>query len=203
MSLGFARARRGLRALYAQYASRTARTRRRLIARRATDLPRWQDPRQLDDAGWQRRAAVAAGWIPAGSVVLDLGCGNMMLESRLPESCGYIPCDLLARDARTRICDFNGGTFPEAGGATLIAVLGVLEYLYDWEAFLARLRRYALPAILSYGVLDLTPRAAQRRRMGWVNHLSLFELLDAFERAGFEVRRCRRIDHLQFLFELF
>jgi tetratricopeptide (TPR) repeat protein len=174
--------------------------RKRAAAGRRTDLARWSDARQLDPA-WARRAALAADHVPAGAAVLDLGCGAMTLERSLPFGCAYLPVDVVARDERTRVCDFNREPLPPAPGATLVAALGVLEYVFDPVAFLRQLGAYALPVVLSYCPADLAP-GVDRGALGWVNHLTRQGLVDALRDAGLHVRAERRIDELQLLFSL-
>ncbi|MGE0387129.1 MAG: FkbM family methyltransferase [Gammaproteobacteria bacterium] len=165
-----------------------------------TDIERWSDPTQLE-AAWELRAALAGRFLPAGATVLDLGCGAMALERHLPAGCEYRPCDLVARDARTAVCDFNAGGFPDARGATHLVALGVLEYLYDPDAFLARLRACDCPVILSYCPADLDP-GLDREGLGWVNHLTHAELAACVHRAGFALRAGERIDDRQVLLRL-
>ncbi len=174
--------------------------RKRAVAGRTTDLARWSDPGQLDPT-WARRAAAAADHIPAGAAVLDLGCGAMTLERSLPSGCSYLPVDVVARDPRTRVCDFNREPLPDAQGATAFAVLGVLEYVHDVAAFLRQLGAYRLPGVLSYCPADLAP-GVDRAALGWVNRLTRRELLDALREAGLHVRAERRIDDLQLLLAL-
>lgn len=174
--------------------------RRAVIARRETDTVRWSDPAQLE-AGWDRRAAMAADLIPLGSHVLDLGCGAMGLERHLPPGCRYTPCDLVRRDERTIVCDFNQLELPPAGGATLVTLLGVLEYIYEWKEFLKRLCEYRLPVVLSYCPADLTG-PMDRAAAGWVNHATREELAAAFAEAGFAVRACLPAGSAQMLYRL-
>jgi hypothetical protein len=81
-----------------------------------TDRARWSNPASFESA-WDARAEFAAQFMPAGARVLDLGCGRMSLQRFLPRGCSYRGCDLLARDARTIVCDFNAGQFPAEGAA--------------------------------------------------------------------------------------
>jgi hypothetical protein len=159
--------------------------RKRVIAAGETDYARWRDANQLAPA-WDRRAELAATLIPAGATVLDLGCGRMALEGMLAPGSRYLPCDLVARDERTQICDFNAGQWPEARGATHVSCLGVLEYMYRPQDFLAGLARYRLPVVLSYNLLELTP-GVDRGSGGWVNHLDGPGLVALAEAAGFVV----------------
>ena len=70
---------------------------RNLALEKKTDFDRWSNAASLEPA-WDQRAEVAAGFVPAGSRVLDLGCGRMALKRFLPTGCTYQPCDLIARD---------------------------------------------------------------------------------------------------------
>ncbi|MGZ3376860.1 MAG: class I SAM-dependent methyltransferase, partial [Phenylobacterium sp.] len=157
--------------------------RKAVVAAGGTDRRRWEDPAQLD-AAWDPRAARASAYIPRGAAVLDLGCGAMALERFLPMGCRYQPCDLTARDPRTIVCDFNAGQFPEGRPCDIATVLGVLEYLYDARAFLAKLRALNRPVVMSYCVAgDRGP--ADRRALGWVNDFTREQLGGLLTAAGF------------------
>lgn len=169
--------------------------RKAVIEAGATDYERWSDPRNLE-AAWNARAARAAQlFVPEGSTVLDLGCGAMALESFLPPGCAYLPCDLVARDARTQVCDFNRGEMPEARGADLVTLLGVLEYVHDLPAFLGRLRGCNLPLVLSYCPTDMAH--LDRRALGWVNDLTVQDLARHLVEAGFEPSVVEVVDAVQ------
>ncbi|HMI20635.1 MAG TPA: hypothetical protein VK533_13940 [Sphingomonas sp.] len=156
--------------------------RRRNIADAADPqfLP-WSDPRSLH-AVWDGRAKRAATYIPAGSRVLDLGCGAMALERYLAEGCTYQPCDLVARDARTLVCDFNEGEFPVGFDCDVVSVLGVLEYVADVPAFLAKVRALNCPVVLSYSASD---RPGYATRAPWVNAYTQAEFIAVCAAAGF------------------
>ena len=173
--------------------------RKRVIVEQRTDVRRWSDPAQLEPA-WNARAKVASQFIPAGACVFDIGCGAMALEGFLPKTCSYVPCDVVVRDARTVVCDLNAEPLPIAAAACdRIAMLGVLEYLYDPGAFLKQLRQIGKPAILSYCPTDWTQHL-DRRALGWVNDLSLADLDITIQNAGLFCRRADRIDDNQALF---
>jgi hypothetical protein len=172
--------------------------RRRSIAAAAdTDFVRWSDPRSLEPA-WDGRAKLAASYVPAGAHVLDLGCGAMAVERFLPEGCTYQPCDLVARDPRTRVCDFNADEFPDDVGCDFVTVLGVLEYLSDVPGFLARLRGLSCPAVVSYSVA-VRDDPAYRRALGWANDYGEAEILDLFVAAGLRPEVGVRIENGQIL----
>ncbi|HEV7386185.1 MAG TPA: tetratricopeptide repeat protein, partial [Phenylobacterium sp.] len=144
--------------------------RKTIIAAGDTDRRRWEDAAQLEPA-WNKRAELAAAYVPRGARVLDLGCGAMALERVLPAGCVYIPCDLVVRDPRTIVCDFNAGEFPTDVASDVVTVLGVLEYLHDAPAFLRKLAARGQPVVLSYNVAG-GRGPADRGALGWVNHFT-------------------------------
>lgn len=160
-----------------------------------TDRTRWSDPRQLS-AAWDERAKLAAGLIPRGARVLDLGCGAMALEGFLPSGCDYIPCDLVARDDRTLVCDFNAGEWPEAD-CDFVVALGVLEYIADVPAFLRRLAGLNRPVALSYNLAGEAPR--DRRGHGWVNDYDRAAFGALLREAGFHRATAYGLGHGQIL----
>ncbi len=172
---------------------------RNLALEKKTDFGRWSSP-ELSEPAWDLRAEVAAGFVPAGSRVLDLGCGSMALKRFLPGGCTYQPCDLAARDDRTIVCDFNAGQFPStaAADADVIVMLSLLEYIADVDALFTHLRHSQCDLVVSYNVTDLSGDIDRASR-GWISHLSLMDLAVLFDRFGFRVERSDRIDDLQFL----
>lgn len=177
--------------------------RHRSILSKETDLVRWRDPQQLEPA-WERRSEIAAQYIRAGSRVLDLGCGAMTLERHLPYGCSYMPCDVVARDQRTRVCNLNENEFPEdlISDADIVTMLGVVEYVFDPAELFRRLREYRRPLLVSYCAND-NDLAVPREDLGWVNDLSLEQFRGLLNAAGFNVVRCDRIDSLQWIFLAF
>jgi hypothetical protein len=175
---------------------------RNLALAKKTDFDRWSDVESLEFA-WDERAEVAAGFVPAGSRVLDVGCGRMALSRFLPASCSYQPCDLVARDSKTIVCDLNAGQFPGAAAAEadVIVMLGLVEYIADLDALFTHLRHSKCDLVISYCVTDLSGDI-DRAALGWINHLSLMDLAVLFDRFGFRVERSDRIDELQFLMRL-
>jgi hypothetical protein len=81
------------------------------------------------EASRDRRAELAAQFIPSGSRVLDLRCGDMSLQRFLPHGCNYRGCDLAVRDAQAIGRDVSTGQFPTepATDADIIVALGLLE----------------------------------------------------------------------------
>jgi hypothetical protein len=176
--------------------------RKRVIASGRTDLERWSDPARLE-AMWQARSVAAADSVPAGSRVLELGCGAMTLERHLPFGCAYQPCDVVARDPRTIVVDLNADGIPEAAAAAsdLVVMLGLWEYLYRPEEIFAGLARAGRPILCSYCPTELTAHL-DRRALGWVNDFSLAAFLELARAAGYRPAVQRRIDELQVLLKL-
>ena len=167
-----------------------------------TDKARWSNAAALD-AAWDGRAELAAQFIPAGTRVLDLGCGKMSLRRFLPYGCSYRGCDLVARDAQTIVCDFNAGEFPTdaAADTDVISVLGVLEYVVDTEGFFAHLRASKRDVVLSYCPTDLTG-PMDRASLGWMTHLSFLDLAQLFDRHGYRIEATMPVDAIQILMRL-
>jgi len=175
---------------------------RDLALARKTDTERWSDPSSFE-AAWDARAKLAAQFIPAGSRVLDLGCGKMALRHLLPLACHYRGCDLVARDAETVVCDFNAGQFPTAAAedADIITMLGVLEYITDVDGFFANLRSSGCDVVMSYCATDLTG-AVDRASLGWLTHFSFHDLAVLVDRHGFRIACSMPVDQIQILMRL-
>ncbi len=140
------------------------------------------------------RARVAAKQVRRRESVLDLGCGDMHVESHLPRGCSYQPCDLAPRDDRTIVCDFNAGEMPPARDYDVVMLLGVLEFIQQPSALIAQLPRYrARSWCISYHPSDLFPAdealLKERQRPLMIPEA---ELLASIEAAGHEL--AERID---------
>ncbi|HLH91909.1 MAG TPA: hypothetical protein VKX28_26055 [Xanthobacteraceae bacterium] len=175
---------------------------RNLALEKKTDVARWSNQDALEPA-WDARAAIAAAFIPAGARVLDIGCGRMALRELLPPDCVYRPCDLVARDQDTVVCDLNAGAFPAevAAQVDIVTMLGVLEYVVDADALFANLRRSRCDVVLSYCPTDFSG-AVDRPSLGWISHFGLSDLAALFDRHGYGVERSERIDDLQLMIRL-
>lgn len=154
-----------------------------LIATRQSDVARWSTAPPARMA-WDHRARWAARLIRPGSRVLDLGCGTMSLRQFLPEGCTYIPADIVKRSEDTHLIELNQGIWP-AVTADVVVALGVLEYVYDVQAFMAGVRRCGPELVFTYNVrAALGPANAEARlRMGWLTDFALSEILAAMEAA--------------------
>ncbi len=172
--------------------------RKQTIAAGQTDIARWSDPKQLEPA-WEARAATAAAFVPAGTRVLDIGCGAMALERHLPFGASYQPCDIVARDARTIVADLNasGAPLDAVAKADLVTMLGVWEYIYDPGKLFAALAATGKPILCSYCDAALTPDVERRRTLGWVNDFTLAQFIEVARAQGYQAMLTRQIDPLQ------
>ena len=185
---------------YAGKVIQEAKRRRSVIDERRTDVERWSNPEQLESF-WDKLAEVAAAMVAPDARVLDLGCGAMAVEKLLPDGCTYMPCDVIARDDRTQVCDFNKGEMPDIKDATILVMLEVLEYIYDISKFVAALRSYNLPIIMSYTPTD-SNMYTNRADHGWVNHMSWQELAMLMAKSKFSLVDVKRIDSSQLLLHI-
>jgi hypothetical protein len=162
-----------------------------LIRDKGTDTQRWA---QLDSLAtqWDARAAMAAEWISPGSRVLDIGAGAMALGSALQPGCTYQPADVVERRPGCFVVDLNLGQFPP-GAYDYVTFLGVLEYVHDVDAVLARAALAAPRMIVTYCTFVTGGDVAIRRGMGWVNELTAAQFTGALERCGWRIERSREV----------
>ena len=156
-----------------------------LITAEASDVDRWSMPENLMTS-WAERARVAADLVPAGSRLLDIGCGAMDLERFLDASVTYVPADIVMHDDRTLLCDLNAGELPQTP-ADVISLLGVVEYVHNVPALFAALRGTGAKVIVSYNPVELADPGCDRRAEGWFNDFTSSQLCAMAAEAGFRV----------------
>lgn len=135
---------------------------------------------------WSARAEFAAHALRGADGVADMGCGWMTLERFLAPGTRYVPVDLVPRDGRTIVCDFNREP-PPATGVSAAACLGLLGYLDDPAAFMTGLARHYSRAFVTYKAADL--RADPRPAPGYATRLTTAELEEIFHAAGWEIEQ--------------
>ena len=159
-----------------------------------TDRERWRDP---GDPGYRtaERNQLIASLIPSGSNVLDLGAGIQQLRRFLPADCEYQPCDLDGGPDVLR-CDFNAGQYPAVTQRYDVLVSsGLLEFVRDPEAFLARLPSLGDVLLLSYRVRPPDEPLWRRLDSGYMSHLTVDDLESLLDRLGYRWERTAVYEH--------
>lgn len=171
---------------------------RAAVAERRTLIERWRDMGEKVSPGRDERARIAAGFIPAGLCVVDVGCGSMMpLERHLPPGTRYVPVDVARRDDRTVVVDLNVAPLPDLE-ADYVVALGLLEYLNDVPGFLRQIR---CSAVLSYAPVD-QQKSRNRAESGWANAYTVDDISRLCEAAGFEIADLRPCPGKQMIWNL-
>jgi hypothetical protein len=150
------------------------------------------------------RAQLVAQFIPSGSRVLDLGAGGgETLHDLMPLGCSYQAVDRIAHGKGSLIGDLVGGEFPThaATQSDIIVMLGTLEQVADVESLFTHLRFCKQDVILSYCPTNLS-NGRDRAALGFVNHLSYFELAQLFDRYGFRIECTTPIGACEMLMRL-
>jgi hypothetical protein len=171
------------------------------ISERRTVLERWAVLADTEANPWSARAAMAAELLADEAGVTDLGCGTMNLERYLHTGQSYIPIDVVARDARTIVCDFNREMPPQTS-ASAAACLGLIEYLHKPDDFMRVLRGQYKTAVVSYCVADAPEAPQKRREHAWVNDFDTAGVEALFLATGWNSTECRWIDKIQRLWRL-
>ena len=165
-----------------------------------TLFERWTALTTSEAASWNLRAVAAAKWLDDEAGVADLGCGTMHLERYLRPDQIYIPVDVVARDSRTIVCDFNREALPPTPFAA--ACLGLIEYLHKPQEFLSILSAQYKVAVVSYCVTDAPGAFQNRRAHGWVNDFNTAGCEAVFRESGWAILDRRWIDDLQLIWRL-
>jgi len=105
------------------------------------------------DPAVDERARMAADFIPAGAVVLDLACGSMAIERYLPPGCRYLPCDAEA--------------IAIPSGVTHITALGIPDCIQDRKNFLQQLRATGLPVVFGLNQASVEEFSRQLAEAGF------------------------------------
>lgn len=171
------------------------------IRARRTLMERWSSLASPEGESWSARAALAARLLADARGVADLGCGTMTLERHLRPGVSYCPVDVVKRDHRTIVCDFNYGP-PPSTGQPAVACLGLIEYLFDAEAFLSALSPFYRICVASYCAIDAKVPLEPRRSHGWVNDFTQSQLEQIFNRSGWMIQEVEIVDDGQIMWRL-
>ena len=168
-----------------------------------TNVSRWKKVAYAGtpSASWDERNKIMAGFIPAGSSVVDIGCGAQPLKRHLAPGCKYQPCDVIKSTPDVIFCDLNRGIYPEVKERFDYVVCGgVFEYVRNPEEFLKKIPALGTTTLMSY--CPLYPGDSKLKRLGngwgWVNHFKREELESLFTEMGLKWS-VLHIDKLQYL----
>lgn len=158
-----------------------------LVRRREADPDRWGNPESYGGAHWDARAAQAARLVPEGARILEIGVGKGSFRDMVAPRCtSFLGADLNPLDAETLRLNLESDPLPE-GPFDLIVLLGVLEYIHDFDAVAGRLRDSGADLLLTYcaapGAAADAEVVALRRERGWVNDLTAERFRASFDRA--------------------
>jgi hypothetical protein len=162
---------------------------------------RWRELTPEEAGTWGERAAFAAQKLGRVSGVADMGCGWMTLERYLAPGTRYVPVDLIARDHRTIVCDFNKEPPPVIGVPAAVC-LGLLRHLFRPDHFMAALSRLYSRAIVSCTVTDAHGATLDRRVPGPINAFSTEQAEALFLTAGWQIDDVFRFNAVQVIWLL-
>ena len=151
---------------------------------RKEDPVNWKDIEYFDET-WKNRIRQMAAFVPPGSRVLDLGCGEMRLREFLKD-CVYIPVDYQTRGPETLVCDFNRGEFPGVL-ADVCFVSGCLEYIENPAWFIGQIAAHCHLCVISYCSIEHFDDPAQRSAMAWKNNFDAPGVISLFAAKGMTV----------------
>jgi len=143
-----------------------------------SNLLRWKGSEAISRR-WAKRAEIVGKMIPPNASLLDIGCGNQILNEFLLKSVKYTPADIIPRSEDTIILDINKGIWP-TGKWDYITACGVLEYINDLNPFFKNTSTLAKNLILTYHVShnrQSVDRKRRRAQLGWLSNYSLNEII--------------------------
>jgi hypothetical protein len=142
---------------------------------------RWAKVASAGKPIWDQRNKILASFVPPGSSVVDLGCGAKTLQTHLPPSCSYQPCDLVQSSREVIVCDFNAGKYPRLPRRySHVVCSGVFEYIREPKDFLKRVATYGDNLLLSYNPLRHGGSRIKRMTNNWCNHFTKPEIESLF-----------------------
>ncbi len=145
---------------------------------------------------WKERARIAAELVAAFSSdhrrslkVADIGCGDQKFGTELRallDNIDYHGFDLLPQAPEVRKFDVSKDALGQPFDVAVL--LGVLEYVTDVPAVLARLRSDVHHLVVSHSIRDRrrNPRKSMRK-LKWKTLMSEAEFSRCLECAGFEI----------------
>ena len=156
------------------------------LIRPKVDRLHWLDASNYP-ADWDRRAEMAAAWLPTSGRIVDVGCGApMALRRFLEPDVTYIAADLKAWTPDVQVIDLDAGEFP-VGEVDAVAMLGVIEYLKRPGMALLRARRAADRLVTSYAHPIGSGAREHRAARGWLNDFKVSGFESLLGRHGWAI----------------
>ena len=155
--------------------------------RREADIEAWDatGPERLEPAFARRAARIQIARVLARPCrVLDLFCGAPAMRFLLKEGSAYRGADVASRFDGCETIDLKKMVLPPRRDSELVTIAGALEYLDDLYGFLVALAAGGATVLATYHASDDT-RGTERTGLGWKNHLSRHDLVEAFQAAGY------------------
>lgn len=167
-----------------------------------TGRKNWKDIEYFDEE-WKIRIEKMASYIFTGThSIIDLGCGQMWLKQFLPAGCNYFGIDYKYRGEGSFVYDLNQYQYP-GFNADVVFVSGCLEYIKDYKWLVNKISLSGKKVIISYCTREQFPNELQRRKLGWVNHLSSIQLIQVFSENKMKLKEqtITTLNNLIFIFE--
>jgi len=154
----------------------------------------WKEIERFNESWRPRIKQMASNISREDTVIVDLGCGPMWLQSELPKSAHrYIGVDYKDRGAGSIICDFNLGQFPDVY-ADVFFVSGCMEYVKNWTWFVEKIASSGKKCILSYCCIDDVSDPNLRKNNAWISSASSREIVRKFSECNMALIKSERFD---------
>lgn len=168
-----------------------------------THKSRWRKVSTNPEPHWDWRNRIISDLVPAGSSVLDVGCGAQTLRRHLNPTCKYQPCDLIKSTPDVIVCDFNAGLYPQVNQVfDYVICSGVLEYIRKPEEFLKTIAPLGRTLILSYSPAVPGQSRVHRLSCNWINHFTKAEVESLFDKVGIVWRVIYTHDQAETIYSL-
>ena len=162
----------------------------------------WLGPERFDPLFALRRGRIAVAQnVAPGSMVMDIGCILPVLKYMLPQDCGYIGINESDNSGPIRAARWREGHLLNVRQATLVTVIGALEFVESIGAFFNVLRKLQKPVLMTYHATDDT-KDLDRSALGWTTHLSRQQLMNIATKNDFSVNQAWAFDGRQSLLKL-
>lgn len=128
--------------------------------------------------------------------LLDLGFGTKETKDLLVRSVmEYWGVDYINSDSFAIIEEFNQGDFPLVE-ADAVFCTDCLEYIADTDCFISKMCKSSRKEIVfSYFILEDQSSLSERKKYGFLNHMTINEIVKKFKRNGFMPDFVEKSDH--------